>query len=149
MSQTTRVSLIITVLNEGAALQPLLDSLSAQTRLPDELVVVDGGSQDDTIARLERYRQEAPFTVHLVSQPGANISQGRNRAIAAASGDVIAVTDAGVRLEPDWLEALVAPFASDERPDVVSGFFLSDPQTTFERALGAVTKRYCVAAGMT
>jgi len=139
MSQTSRVSLIMTVLNEGAALQPLLDSLLSQTHLPDELVVVDGGSRDDTVARLERYAQEAPFTVHLISAPGANISQGRNRAIAAASGQVIAVTDAGVRLDPDWLEALVAPFASDERPDVVSGFFLSAPQTIFERALGAVT----------
>jgi len=134
-----RVSLVMTVLNEGAALQPLLDSLLSQRCLPDELVVVDGGSCDDTVDRLERYRQAAPFAVHLISEPGANISQGRNRAIAAASGEVIAVTDAGVRLDPDWLEALVAPFASDERPEVVSGFFISDPQTTFERALGAVT----------
>ena len=139
MAKALRVSLIMTVLDEGSSIDPLLDSLSRQTRPPDELVVVDGGSRDDTVERLTRYAETAPFNVHLLSAPGANISRGRNLAIAAAQGEVIAVTDAGVRLDPDWLAHLTAPFAGAEPPDVVSGFFISDPQTPFERALGAVT----------
>jgi hypothetical protein len=52
---------------------------------------------------------------------------------------VIAVTDAGVWLDPGWLAALTAPFAELEPPDMVAGFFRSDPRSPFEAALGATT----------
>jgi len=70
---------------------------------------------------------------------GANISAGRNLAIAAAVAPVVAVTDAGVRLDPGWLAALTAPFEGSDPPEVVAGFFRSDPRTPFESALGATT----------
>lgn len=131
------VSVIATVLNEAGNVAALIDSLAAQTRQPDEVVIVDGGSTDGT---LERAREAAAGRLKLVllPLPGANISEGRNAAIARASGEVIAVTDAGVRLRVDWLEQLLAPF--ERRPgrvDVVSGFFEADPQNVFELAMGA------------
>ncbi|MCS6848155.1 MAG: glycosyltransferase [Candidatus Roseilinea sp.] len=128
-----RVTLVFTVLNEAESLPALLDSIAAQTRRPDEIVVCDGGSRDDTVALL---RNERRFNLRLVEAPGANISRGRNLAIAAASHEVIACTDAGVRLDPRWLEAIVAPLA-DERHHAVAGFFTPDPRTTFEIAMGA------------
>ncbi len=136
-----KVTVIATVLNEGQSIRRLLDSLAAQTRSPDEVVIVDGGSTDDTVAILEECATESRLPLRVLSRPGANISQGRTAAIAAASGEIIASTDAGVRLSPDWLAALLEPF---ERPDagrvaVVSGFFLPDPRTDFETALGATT----------
>ncbi len=130
------VSVIATVLNEGPAIARLMDSLAAQTRPPDEVVIVDGGSTDDTVAVLRTYEDRLPLRV-IVDEGADNISKGRNRAIAAATGDIIAATDAGVRLAPDWLAELVAPFAGDDPPDVVCGFFRPDPQTTFEVAMGA------------
>ena len=129
-----KVSLIITVKNEAAGLGALLDSIAEQTRPPDEVVVCDGGSSDAT---LDLLRAETRFPIRIVERPGANISQGRNAAIAAASGDIIASTDAGVRLDPAWLQHLLAPFKRDPKTAVVSGFFLPAPQTTFEVALGA------------
>jgi len=130
-----RVSVIVTVLNEGRSIRRLLDSLLAQTRAPDEVILVDGGSSDDTVAIVESYADRLPLRVLI--EPGCNISQGRNRAIAAASGEIIASTDAGVRLVPEWLEELTRPFAWEQPPAVVSGFFLPDPQTLFETALAA------------
>ena len=134
-----KVSVIVTVLNEEGSIGTLLASLGDQTRPPDEVVIVDGGSTDGTLASVRAFAERAPFPVTALSSPGANISQGRNQAVAAASGPIIASTDAGVRLEPDWLEKLVAPFGSEARVDVVSGFFVADPRSLFERALGAVT----------
>jgi glycosyltransferase involved in cell wall biosynthesis len=131
-----RVSLICTVLNEGEAIRRLMDSITGQTRLPDEIVFVDGGSRDNTVQVLEQYADRLPLRV--IVQPGANISRGRNVAIAAASGEIIASVDAGVQLEPQWLEELVRPLLSGEA-QVTAGFFLSDPHTTFEVALGATT----------
>ncbi len=134
-----RVSVIATVLNEAGVIGTLLDSLLAQTRPPDEVVIVDGGSTDGTLQVVERYAQRARFPIRGLSRAGDNIAQGRNAAIAAAQGTIIAVTDAGVRLEVDWLEQLVAPFERPDPPGVVGGFFLSDPSSLFELALGAVT----------
>jgi glycosyltransferase involved in cell wall biosynthesis len=133
-----RVSVICTVLNEGESIRRLLDSLTAQTRMPDEVVVVDGGSNDNTVAVIQAYADRLPLRVLV--EPGANISRGRNVAISAATGDVIASTDAGVWLEPAWLAELLAPFdeaSASAAPQTVAGFFVPDVATPFELAMGA------------
>jgi len=132
---TFHVSVIATVRNEAQTVHRLLDSLAAQTRSPDEVIIVDGGSNDGTVEVLEKYAAEGALPLKVLSRPGTNISQGRNAAIAEASGEIIASTDAGVRLSPNWLEELVGPFR--EGVHVVSGFFLPDPETVFETAMGA------------
>lgn len=131
-----RVSLIATILNEGQTIGALLDSLLAQTRPPDEVVLVDGGSQDNTREIIERYAGRLPIQFH--EKVGYNISQGRNWAIQAATGDIIAATDAGVRLPLDWLEHLVAPF-KDSQVQTVAGFFTADPdlRSPFQVAMSA------------
>jgi glycosyltransferase involved in cell wall biosynthesis len=128
-----RVSVIVTVLNEAKSLSRLLDSLAAQTRQPDEVVICDGGSTDGTLSVLDA---ENRFPLRVLQRPGANISQGRNAAIRAATGEVIAVTDAGVGLDSRWLEEILSPF---EERDVqaAAGFFCPDPRTLFETAMGA------------
>ncbi len=149
-----KVSLIVTVKNEAQSLPNLLDSIAAQTRAPDEIVIVDGGSTDGTLVVLNSYATRLPLKI--LSLFGANISQGRNAAIRAATGDVICSTDAGVRLDATWVEELVQPFEDGgwktedgnemssvighpPSVTVVSGFFVPDPQTVFETALAATT----------
>lgn len=132
-----KVSVITTVKNEAATIASFLDFLLAQTRKPEEVVIVDGGSSDGTVDILRRYEGRMPLKILV--HPGYNISQGRNAAVAAACGEIIASTDAGVRLHPRWLEHLVAPFEEKEAPDVVSGFFVPDPRSVFEISLAATT----------
>ncbi|MFQ5421999.1 MAG: glycosyltransferase family 2 protein, partial [Anaerolineae bacterium] len=117
------VSVIVTVKNEGEAIRPLLDSLLDQVRQPDEIVICDGGSTDNTIEIIESYQQWLP--IKIVMAADANISQGRNRAIEAAAGPIIAVTDAGVVLSPYWLADLVQPIERGETA-VTSGWFEPD-----------------------
>ncbi|MGC9335728.1 MAG: glycosyltransferase [Anaerolineae bacterium] len=136
----SKISVVATVLDEGEAIERLLKSLTTQTRPPDEVVIVDGGSTDGTLEALQTWAELGDLPLRIIVEPGANISRGRNVAIAAATGPVIAVTDAGVRLEEDWLEALVAPLEVDDPHHlvaVVSGWFEADPQNWFEAAMGA------------
>jgi cellulose synthase/poly-beta-1,6-N-acetylglucosamine synthase-like glycosyltransferase len=128
-----RVSVIATVMNEVKSLPRLLDSLAAQTRPPDEVIICDGGSSDGTLQLLET---ENRLPLRVIQRPEANISQGRNTAIEAATGQVVAVTDAGVRLHPPWLAKIVAPF-KNASVQAVAGAFVPAPQTTFEVAMGA------------
>lgn len=127
------VTVIATVKNEGEAIRPLLDSLIQQSRQPDEVVICDGGSTDDTLQVLAEYQEW--LTLKVIVEPGANISRGRNAAIAAAAGPIIAATDAGVVLSPYWLEDIVRPIEAGEAP-VASGWFEPDPFTDFEVVMG-------------
>jgi glycosyltransferase involved in cell wall biosynthesis len=128
-----RVALIVTVLDEARTIDGLLASIAHQTRVPDEVVIVDGSSRDATWDILASWTARLPL--RCIRAPGAGIARGRNLAVAAATSEVIAVTDAGVRLEPDWLARLLSALGDDV--DVVSGFFRADAGTTFEQAMGA------------
>ena len=130
-----QISVIATVYNEGNNLCKLLDSLIAQTRRPDEVVIADGGSTDNTLAILAEYEETGKLPLKVIPAPGSNISEGRNVAIRAAAGPIIAATDAGVRLDPQWLEKLVEPLENGQ--STAAGFFQADPQTPFEVAMGA------------
>ncbi len=129
------ISLIATVLNEGKTIRGLLNSIAAQTCQPNEIIICDGGSSDETHSIIDEFTQILPLTV--IQKPGTNISEGRNAAIGHASRELIAVTDAGVRLDPAWLEHLTRPFSDRPSVQVVSGFFQPDPSSAFELAMGA------------
>jgi glycosyltransferase involved in cell wall biosynthesis len=130
-------TVIVTVRNESGSVDALLDSLLRGARLPDEIVIADGGSTDGTLARL-RARAERESRLRVLDTPG-NRSVGRNAAIRAARHDVIACTDAGVEVDREWLREIVAPFESDASVEVVAGFYRPVTSTPFERAAGVVS----------
>ena len=135
-----RISVIATVKNEGSSINRLLQSLRSQTRPPDEVIIVDGGSTDGTADQLLEWEKSHRLPLRVLIEPGSNISRGRNVAIRAARGPVIASTDAGVRLEASWLDHLSRPFddkAVEPAPVVACGFFVPVADTAFEVAMGA------------
>jgi len=134
------VSLVITTYNEENSIEKLLQDILNQTLLPNELIVVDAGSWDQTCHILNSYKdvfRKKSVNMMILSKTGANIAQGRNIGIAAATGPVIAVTDAGCRLAATWLETLVKPI-SEGVAELVGGFYLPLISTRFHRALAAV-----------
>ena len=118
------ISLIATVRNEADSIGPFLDGLLAQSRPPQEIVLVDGGSTDGTVEEIERARSRSAVPIRLIEAPGTNISEGRNVAIAAATHGTIAVTDAGTRPRRNWLAKLAEPLERDPELGVSAGFFL-------------------------
>jgi glycosyltransferase involved in cell wall biosynthesis len=131
-----RVSVIATVRNERKTIAAFLDSLLSQSYQPDEIVIVDGASTDGTLDILQDYA--ARHAIRVISQP-CNIAQGRNLGITRASGSHLAVTDAGCRVTPNWLEELVACFADNPDVEVVAGNFRFETHTPFEEAVVLAT----------
>jgi glycosyltransferase involved in cell wall biosynthesis len=129
------VAVIVTVLNEGESIDRLMNSLIQQTLPPNEVVIVDGGSRDDTVARIERYKDRLPLKI--IVKPDANISEGRNLAIQHSTQNILAITDAGVRFDNTWVEKITAPLRVDSNVMVSSGFFVADPMNLFEVAMSA------------
>lgn len=130
----TPVSLIATVKNEAANIAALLDSMLAQSRPPDEIVLNDNWSSDETPAIVQRY-VDAGHPIRLI-HGGHNIPSGRNNAIRHATGPLIASCDAGLVLPPNWLADLIAPLEAEDA-DVASGFYVPAPESLWEFALGA------------
>ncbi|MCA9368934.1 MAG: glycosyltransferase [Pseudomonadales bacterium] len=128
------VSLICTVLNEQETILPLLQSVSNQTRLPNETIIVDGGSTDKTVAVLKKEKKQFPHLKLKIIQEKTNRSEGRNLAIKKAKYDTIAITDAGCILDQNWLEELVKK-QLQTGADVVAGYYRSEPKTPFEEAV--------------
>ena len=121
-SMEPKVSLVIPVRDEAKTIQELIDTIRHQSRKPDEVIFVDGGSSDGTIDIL-RQVCEQNSTFRLLEARKALPGQGRNIGVANSLFDWIAFTDAGNRLEPDWLEQLIAVAKLDPEAGIVCGNF--------------------------
>ena len=137
-----KISLIITVLNEEKSIKEFLGSVIKQTRLPEELVIVDGGSTDATVSvisnfqfppRLRSGRAISNFKLKFIRKRG-NRSLGRNTAIKNSTGDIIAVSDAGCILDKSWLAKITSPF-NDKNIDVVAGYYKGKAKNIFQKCL--------------
>jgi glycosyltransferase involved in cell wall biosynthesis len=143
-----RVSLVVPLRDEERSVAELIRSLVAQTRPPDEVVLVDGGSTDATM-ELAREITKGDPRFRIIEAGPATPGRGRNVGIEAATHEWIALTDAGIRLEPDWLERLVEVANRDPQVDVVYGNYEPVLGSWFERcaALVYVPPKQCRPGG--
>jgi glycosyltransferase involved in cell wall biosynthesis len=126
------ISVVVPTLNDRDGLDELMRALAEQTRAPEEVVVVDGGSTDGTMELLEAWREKAGVPVKVVNRNGLSIGAARNAGVEAASHGWIACTDAGCRPVPGWLSAIDA---ARREADFIAGVVLVDGRTPFVRAL--------------
>jgi len=131
-----KVSFITTVYNEELTIKPLLESIFAQSKFPDEIIIVDGGSTDNTISEISNFKFSTSDTkakIKLIFKKG-NRSVGRNEAIKKACNEIIACSDAGCALDKDWLRNITEPF-KDLKVDVVAGYYKGEARTIFQKCL--------------
>ncbi|EAP95023.1 MULTISPECIES: glycosyltransferase family 2 protein [Vibrio] len=104
-----KCSLIITTYNWKEALSAVLDSVTIQSTLPDEVIIADDGSKKDTAELVKQY--QGSFPVPLIhswhEDNGFRLSMSRNRAIAKACGDYIIMIDGDILLSPTFIESHV------------------------------------------
>jgi len=95
--------------NGAKYLQAQLDSLLAQTRLPDELIITDDGSTDATLDIIKRFAETAPFSV-IYSQNEKNLGYGGNfnAALQKTKGDLVFLSDQDDLWFPEKIERMVA-----------------------------------------
>ncbi|VAX11611.1 hypothetical protein MNBD_GAMMA26-12 [hydrothermal vent metagenome] len=138
---TITVSVVIPTLNEEASIAETLDSLFQQSCLPNEIIVADAGSIDNTVSIVRSYDGKS-IPVKLVDNPNMTPGAGRNAAAKAASCEYIACIDAGNIADKFWLGNLLSPILLDEKIDVVYGRFLPMPRSAFEECVVAINFSY-------
>ena len=140
-SPDKKVSFITTLYNEAGSVISFLETLLAQTRVPDEIVIVDGGSNDGTpdiitgflkkvcTADMIKHDPEIIFKgsfkgisdLKVISANGARISEGRNIAIENSSNELICVSDAGCILADNWVEEITSGYGPEDAASAVAG----------------------------
>lgn len=99
-----KTSVAMCTYNGATHLRDQLESIAAQTRLPDELVICDDLSTDGTLAILEAFAGRAPFPVKLhVNESTMGVAGNFGKAIALCTGDIIALSDQDDVWRPDKL----------------------------------------------
>ena len=119
------------VRNEAGSIGALLHSIGQQVRPPDEIVIVDGGSTDGTVAALRRL-SAGDARYRVIEGEAATPGRGRNVGIEQAASDWVALTDAGIELDPHWLDRLARVVEHDPSVDVVYGSYATARGSWFE-----------------
>lgn len=109
-----KISIAMTTFNGARFLRQQLDSISAQSRLPDELVICDDQSTDETMAIVQDYRRRAPFPVRVeINDERLGSTRNFEKAIELCTGDVIALCDQDDVWRRQKLLVIEAEFLAD------------------------------------
>lgn len=112
-----RVCVVVTSYNYGQYLPSALDSLQAQVDQPDEIIIVNDGSTDDTEDVADRYIEALPVPVQqpimVINQDNQGVAAARNNGIAATDCEYIICLDADDQLAPDYIRVCRAALKAD------------------------------------
>jgi glycosyltransferase involved in cell wall biosynthesis len=118
-----RLSIAMCTYNGAQYLQEQLDSIAAQSRLPDELVVCDDRSSDSTTEIVKSFMSKVSFPVRIhINEENIRIIKNFEKAISLCTGDIIALCDQDDVWKPNKLEKILTAFAEN----IGAGYVFSD-----------------------
>ena len=111
-----KISVVIPAYNAAATIDAAIESVLAQTIIPDEILVMDDGSADDTFSRLQAYQSR----ITILRQANGGVAHARNCLCQRAGGEMIAFLDADDVWHPRYLE--IQRGALEKYPEAVASF---------------------------
>ncbi|EUA03785.1 glycosyl transferase 2 family protein [Mycobacterium kansasii 824] len=122
MSQQLSVAIVIPAHNEERFIGKCLDACLSQTSAPDEIIVVNNKSSDNTVSIVRRYQEENPhIDIRLLNQnEHLGIAPTRNCGFDHARSQIIGRIDADSVVDTDWVETIRQCF-QDSAIDAVTG----------------------------
>lgn len=116
-----RVSVVLPVYNRARYVGEAIESVLSQTLPPDELIVVDDGSTDDSVAVVQRFARPE---LRVIRRANGGIGAARNSGLCALTGDLVAFIDSDDLWERDKLELQVAALRASDDVQLVFGHLL-------------------------
>jgi len=138
-----QLTVLLPTYNGAQFLQAQLDSISAQSRLPDKLVVSDDGSQDATCAILARFARTAPFEVSVQKGPGAGLARNMQQLLAGSAGGLVALADQDDVWFPHKLTRACAQVGSKATPSLYAARRVVTDARLNRRRLTRIPRKRC------
>jgi len=138
---TDQVAFVVPCRNEARFIGGLLDALTAQTRPPDEVVIVDDGSTDGTAAVVEEWtREHLELVVRVVPGPARRPAGAMNAGIRATNAETIVRCDGHSLPAPDYVDQCVRTLVTAGNNAIVGGLWEVSPgaDSTMAAAVAAV-----------
>lgn len=135
-----KISVIIPTYNRAEMLKGALFSLMKQARIPDEVVVVNNNSSDNTPEVVADFKDK--LNIKYLIEPTQGTSTARNTGIKNASGEIIVFLDDDCVADENWLHYLELPFLRDSSIGMVGGEIFAC------RVKGTLVEDYCIADAM-
>jgi glycosyltransferase involved in cell wall biosynthesis len=146
-SDGKRLLIISPVRNEASHVETLVGSMVCQTRSPELWLVVDDGSNDDTVDRLRELSDRVPFMTILQTPEGHTRDRGDRHAVAAAPRAFnwalstvewrdfthIGKLDGDIELPDDYFERLLEEFDADPALGIGGGVIVEPAGSTWQR----------------
>lgn len=127
------ISIIIPAYNVEKYLKAALDSIAAQDEFPDEVILVNDGSTDNTLDIAKKFRFEMAY--HVVSTENKGQGNARNIGVELASSEYLYFFDSDDLLAANFISSIKRQIRNDGRPDIVlfSGESFNDSEYTGNR----------------
>lgn len=126
------ISVVMPVYNESVNIVDALNALYRNSVLPDEVIVIDGGSTDNTVQLIkEKFPQVIVF-----NNPRKNAAAGRNVGINVAQGDIIAFTDGDCIVDDYWIENILKAFENNNIDGLGGKVLIAEPINHIEEFWG-------------
>jgi glycosyltransferase involved in cell wall biosynthesis len=130
-----KVSVIVLTKNSATTVHKSLESIFNQTRKPDEVIVIDGNSADNTLKIVKQ------FPVKLFLEPGLGYGHARNIGVKKSEGDILFFIDSDCYAEPQWIEKTLPHFNNPEIAGVTGQLRLWNVEHACARFLAYVGGR--------
>ncbi len=118
MSEAVLISLITISFNSAKHIEQTILSVLGDGYPNKEYVIVDGGSKDNTLNIINKYRTRIN---HVHSEPDDGISDAFNKGITLSHGEIIGIVSSDDYLLPGALESVATAYTQNGRPDVIYG----------------------------
>ena len=104
--------------------------INNQNRIPDEIIIVNGGGENDCQKTLEKWQKEFP-AINIIQTKNKNLAASRNIGLPHCSGDLILQTDDDARPLPNWIEEMVKAHINNPDCGVIGGRVIDASQGRF------------------
>jgi glycosyltransferase involved in cell wall biosynthesis len=137
----TAITVVIPAYNAAATLDATTDSVRLQTYEQLEILIIDDGSTDETMEIAQRHAAEDP-RIRVISQPNGGVASARNRGLAEASSELVALVDADDVWHPEKIERQVRVIeANPEMSLVCTGYSVIDEVGRVVQVVGGSTPK--------
>lgn len=137
----TKVSIIIPMYNEQRYIGRCLDSLLTQTEKDFEIILIDDGSHDNSIAIAKTY--ENSWSLTILEQQHGGPGKARNRGATIAKGEILVFVDADMAFDERYLEELIKPIETGKETGTAHGReYIANKHNRIARAYGLIRLAY-------